>query len=77
MTRSSFVRSCRYATWISSIVPARKKNDQLYIRIDFRDLDKTTPKDEYPMPIADMLINAATDQKMMTFLNGNARYNHD
>ena len=36
--------------------------------IDFRDLNRATPKDEYPMPIADMLINDASGTKLLVFL---------
>jgi hypothetical protein len=46
-----------------------KKNiDKIRVRIDFHNLNKATPKDEYPMPIADMLINNS-------ILDGNASYN--
>jgi hypothetical protein len=39
-----------------------RKNGYGKIRvcIDFRNLNRTTPKDEYPMPIVDMLINDAS-----------------
>jgi hypothetical protein len=43
--------------------------------IDFRDLNKATPKDEYPMPIADMLISEASGHSVISFLDGNAGYN--
>jgi hypothetical protein len=43
--------------------------------MDFRDLNRATPKDEYPMPIAEMLINAAAGNKIMIFMDGNASYN--
>ena len=43
--------------------------------IDFRDLNKATPKDEYPMPIADRLINEASGHRVISFLDGNAGYN--
>ena len=43
--------------------------------IDFRDLNKATPKNEYPMPIADMLINEASGHRVISFLDGNASYN--
>jgi hypothetical protein len=75
MTAAGFIRTCRYATWIFSIMPVWRKNGKLRICIDFRDLNKTIPKDEYPMPMADMLINVAVDHKMMSFLDGNAGYN--
>ena len=43
--------------------------------IDFRDLNKATLKDEYPMPIADILINDASGYQVISFLDGNAGYN--
>jgi hypothetical protein len=44
--------------------------------IDFHNLNRATPKDEYPMPIADMLINNASRNRIITFLDGKAVYNH-
>ena len=58
------------------IVPVEKKgSNKVRACIDFRDLNRATPKDEYPMPIADMLINEASGHKVISFLDGNARYN--
>jgi hypothetical protein len=62
--------------WVSNIVPIEKKDSsKLRVCIDFRNLNKATPKDEYPMPIADMLINDASGHKVISFLDGNAGYN--
>ena len=71
-----FIRSCPYAEWISNIVPVEKKDSgKIKVCIDFRDLNKATPKDEYTMPIADMLINEASGHRVISFLDGNAGYN--
>jgi hypothetical protein len=43
--------------------------------VDFRDLNRATPKDEYLMPIAETLINAAADKEILSFMDGNAGYN--
>jgi hypothetical protein len=43
--------------------------------IELRDLNRATPKDEYPMPIADFLVNAASGHRILSFLDGNAGYN--
>jgi hypothetical protein len=73
---AKFIRPCRYADWISNIVPVEKKRTKkLRVRIDFRDLNIATPKDEYHMPIADFLVNAASGHKILSFLDGNAGYN--
>jgi hypothetical protein len=71
-----FIRPCRYAEWVANIVPVEKKNIAKFgVCIDFRNLNKATPKDEYPMPIADMLINNASGHRVISFLDGNAAYN--
>jgi hypothetical protein len=43
--------------------------------VDFRDLNRATPKDEYPMPFAETLINATAGNKILSFMDGNAGYN--
>jgi hypothetical protein len=71
LLEDNFIRSCRHADWISNIVPKEKKGtDKIHICIDFHNLNRVTPKDEYPMPIADMLVN-----EFISFLDGNAWYN--
>jgi hypothetical protein len=72
---AGFIRPCRYAEWISSIVPVIKTNGKVRVCIDFRDLNKATPKDEYPMPVADQLVDAASGHKILSFMDGNAGYN--
>jgi hypothetical protein len=47
----------------------------LLLLIDFRNLNKATPKDEYPVPIANMLINNASGYRVISFFDGNAGYN--
>ncbi len=76
LLKAGFIRPCRYAEWISNIVPVEKKNTgKIRVCVDFRNLNKATPKDEYPMPIADMLVNDASGHKVISFLDGNAGYN--
>jgi hypothetical protein len=62
--------------WVSNIVLVEKKDlDKLRVCIHFQILNKATPKDEYPMHVANMLINNASENRVISFLDGNARYN--
>jgi hypothetical protein len=45
------------------------------VYVDFRGLNRATPNDEYPMPVAETLINAAAGNKILSFLDGNTGYN--
>ena len=41
LIEAKFIRQCRYAEWISNVVPVYKKNGKLRVCIDFRDLNKS------------------------------------
>jgi hypothetical protein len=56
-------------------VLVEKESGKLRVCIDFRNLNRATPKDEYPMPIADTLINNASGNRIISFLDGNTGYN--
>lgn len=42
----------------------------------FRNLNVAPPKDENPMPIADLLVDRAAGQKILSFMDGHLGYNH-
>ncbi|KAL0368461.1 UNVERIFIED_CONTAM: Transposon Tf2-12 polyprotein [Sesamum calycinum] len=61
--------------WISSIVPVRKKNGQIRVCVDFRDLNNACPKDDFPLPIAELMIDATIGHKALSFMDGSSGYN--
>ncbi|CAJ2641991.1 unnamed protein product, partial [Trifolium pratense] len=75
LLRSKFIRTARYVEWLANIVPVIKKNGSLRICIDFRDLNNATPKDEYSMPVAEMLIDSAAGFEYLSMLDGYSGYN--
>jgi hypothetical protein len=75
LIKANFIRPCRYVDWISNIFPVYKKNRKMRICINFRDLNRATPMDGYPMPVADLLVDAAAGHKVISFMDGNAGYN--
>ncbi|WJX12139.1 hypothetical protein P8452_02668 [Trifolium repens] len=75
LLRSKFIRTARYVEWLANIVPVIKKNGSLRVCIDFRDLNNATPKDEYPMPVPEMLIDSAAGFEYLSMLDGYSDYN--
>ena len=43
--------------------------------MDFRDLNKARPKDEFPLPNVDILVDAAVGHKCVSFMDGYSGYN--
>ncbi|KAI5328226.1 hypothetical protein L3X38_027623 [Prunus dulcis] len=41
----------------------------------YRNLNEASPKDEYPMPMVDMLVDGVAHNQMLSFMDGNAGYN--
>jgi hypothetical protein len=75
MLEARFIRPCRYAEWILGVISMQKKDGRWRVCMDFRDLNRATLKDEYPMPVTEKLINAAAGHKIFSFIDGNAGYN--
>jgi hypothetical protein len=73
LLQARFIQPCRYADWVSNIVLVKKKNmEKIRICVDFRNLNRATLKDEYPMPVADLLIDSTSGNKVISFLDDNA-----
>jgi len=75
LIEAKFIRLCRYAEWISNVVPVYKKNGKLRDCIDFRNLNKATLMDGYSMPVADLLVDAAAGHRIISFVDSNVGYN--
>ncbi|XP_057452106.1 uncharacterized protein LOC130743908 [Lotus japonicus] len=56
LLRCKFIRAAKYVEWLANVVPVIKKNGKMRVCIDFRDLNAATFKDEYHMPIAEMMV---------------------
>nr|GLL19812.1 uncharacterized protein LOC109150426 [Ipomoea trifida] len=60
LIEDGFIREVKYPTWISSIVHVRKKNGQIRVCVNFRDLNVACSKDDFPLPITELMIDAVT-----------------
>ena len=48
---SSFIREEQHPDWVANIVPVAKKNGKILVSINFCDLNKACPKDEFPFQL--------------------------
>jgi len=72
---SGFVREEQNPDWVANIVPVPKKNGKIWICNDYHDLNAACPKDEFPLPITDVMIDNMCDFERMSFMDGFAGYN--
>ena len=53
----------------------KKANKKWRMCVDFTDLNNTFPKDSFPLPRIDQLLNSTTGHKLLTFMDAFSRYN--
>jgi hypothetical protein len=63
------IREVTYLEWLANTVMVKKANGKWRMCIDFTDLNKVCPKDEFPLPRIDTLIDAAATSELMSLLD--------
>ena len=56
-------------------MPIPKKDGKLRMCVDFRDLNKACPKDDFPFPHIDVLVDSMEGSSLMSFMDGFSGYN--
>jgi len=69
------IREIQYPEWLANVVLVKKANGKWRMCVDFTDLNKACPKDSYPLPNIDALVDNASGCKMLSFLDAISGYN--
>ncbi|XP_065626086.1 uncharacterized protein LOC136066154 [Quercus suber] len=70
-----FIREVYYPDWLTNVVMVKKANGKWRMCVDFTDLNKACPKDSYPLPRIDQLVDSTASHKLLSFLNAFSGYN--
>ncbi|WKA00388.1 hypothetical protein VitviT2T_018743 [Vitis vinifera] len=65
-----FLSVVEYPEWLANVVPVPKKDGKVRVCVDFRDLNKASPKDDFPLPHIDMLVDNTASHSMLSFMDG-------
>ena len=57
---TGFIKPIQHLRWLSNIVPVKKMNGQIRYCVNFRNLNRVYPKDEFSLPNMDLLIDSTT-----------------
>jgi len=75
LLNAGFIEEAQYTTWLSNVVLVKKANDKWRMCVDYTDLNKACPRDAYPLPNIDRLVDGATRNKVLSFLDAYSGYN--
>ena len=69
------IQEIQYPEWLANVVLVKKANGKWRMCVDFTDLNKACPKDSYPLPSIDALVDNTSGCKMLSFLDAFLGYN--
>jgi len=70
-----FIKPVHQAEWIANVVPIPKKDGKVRMCVNFKDLNKAFPKDDFPLPHIDVLVDNTTGSALMSFMDSFSGYN--
>ena len=75
LTIAYFIREVYYPDWLANVVMVKKTNGKWRMCMDFTDLNKACPKDSYPLPRIDQLVDSIAGHRLLSFMDAISGYN--
>ena len=72
---AGFIKKATYTTWLANVVLVKKANGKWRMCTDYTNLNKACPKDTYPLPSIDRLVDGAAGHRVLSFLDAYSGYN--
>ena len=60
LLEAGFIRDIKHPDWLANLVMVPKKDKSWHLCVDFKELNKACPKDLFPLPRIDQIIDATT-----------------
>jgi len=75
LLKAGHIREIQYLEWLANVVLVKKASGKWRMCVDFTDLNKACPKDSYPLPSIDALVDSASGCRLLSFLDAFSCYN--
>ena len=69
LKRAGAIKKVFYPQWLANTMVVKKKTGKWRVCVDFTNLNKACPKDPFPMPRIDQLVNATIGHSRISFLD--------
>ena len=75
LLQAGAIREVEYLEWLANIVLVKKANGKWRLFIDFTDVNKACPKDSFPLPRIDLIMDATASHELLCFMDAFSGYN--
>ena len=66
---AKLIQVSQYPSWLANIVPVPKKDDKVQMCVDYHDLIKERPKDDFPLPNIHILLDNCSKHEVASFVD--------
>jgi len=73
--QARFIESIDYSEWMSNIVLVTKPIGEIWVCTNFHDINNDYPKDDFPLPSIDMIVDSISGHDMLSFMDDFSCYN--
>ena len=74
LLQNGFIREVKYPEWLANMVVVLKKGKKWRVCVDYMDLNDAYPKDSFPLPRIDQIVDALAGHGMLSFLDAFSGY---
>ncbi|XP_075499718.1 uncharacterized protein LOC142538238 [Primulina tabacum] len=74
LLKAGHIREIQFPTWLSNVVLVPKSTGRWRMCVDSRDLNKACPKDHYPLPRIDQLVDSTSGYELLSFMDAYQGY---
>ena len=72
---AGFLKVVNYPEWLANMVLVSKKDGKMRMHVDFWDLNKASPEDDFSLPRIDILVDNIEGHDLLSFMDSFSRYN--
>ena len=75
LLQAGAIREVEYLEWLANVVLVKKANGKWRLCIDFTDINKACPKDSFPLPRINLIVDATAGHELLSFMDAFSGYN--
>ena len=75
LLQADAIREVEYPEWLANVVLVKKENGKCRLYIDFIDVNRACPKDSFPLPRIDLIVDATAGHELLSFMDAFSGYN--
>ena len=69
LLQENAIREVEYPEWLANVVLVKKANGKWRLCIDFTEINKACPKDSFPLPRIDLIVDATAGHELLSFMD--------